>query len=375
MTTNLSRRAWLQRSAMAAAIIPVSGWYRREAALSYYETRGSVAPLRLNANENAYGPGEAAKQAILDSLSEANRYPRNTIIQLKEAIAQNEGLTTKHVLMTAGSTELLGLTGLVYGLQKGELLACHPTYDFLLQYAERLGCTWARTPVDENFQCDLNALSKLAGKNTRLIFICNPNNPTGIEIPYETLKSFCETHAKDYPVYIDEAYIELSPNGKKNSMATLIDQYPNLIIGRTFSKVYGLAGMRVGYALAHPDTIAKLGNFHTGREWTVSVTSASAALASLQDKGFENMCREKIIEGRQMVCDAFDQWGVRYLPSAANFVFFNNDKFSLDPQKAMEQENILIRNYPGVKGWTRVSIGRVEEMQIFVEAAKKYVIM
>ena len=76
-----------------------------------------------------------------------------------------------------------------------------------------------------------------------------------------------------------------------------------------------------------------------------------------------------------MVCDAFDQWGVRYLPSAANFVFFNNDKFSLDPQKAMEQENILIRSYPGVKGWTRVSIGRVEEMQIFVEAAKKYVIM
>jgi len=374
MTTSLSRRAWLQRSAMAAAILPVSGWYRPEATSFKFETSGTAAPLRLNSNENAYGPGDLAKQAIIDSLIEANRYPWTLINQLREAIALREGLTAKHVLITAGSTEVLGLAGLVYGLHQGEVLACSPTFDFLLWYAEKLGCTWARTPLDENYQYDLNALSKLTGNNTKMIFICNPNNPTGIEIPNETLKSFCEVQIKNYPIYIDEAYIELSANGRKSSMASLVDQHPNLIIGRTFSKVHGLAGMRIGYALAHPDTIDMLEDYHTGRTMTVSVPGASAAIAALQDHDFESMSRAKIIEGRQLVFDAFDQWGVKYLPSSTNFVLFNNEKFSMDPQKAMEQENILIRRYPGVDGWTRVSVGRAEEMQMFVEAAKKYVI-
>jgi histidinol-phosphate aminotransferase len=373
MTISISRRAWLQRSAMAAAILPISGWYRPDGPESHYDFRGTTAPLRLNSNENAYGPGEAAKQAILDSLGEANRYPWSMINQLKEAIGLREGLSAKHVLITAGSTEVLGLAGLVYGLHQGELLACSPTFDFLLLYAERLGYTWARTPLDENFQYDLNALSKLTGKNTKLIFVCNPNNPTGIEIPFDTLKSFVESEVKNYPVYIDEAYIELSPNGRKNSIASLVDQNPNLVVSRTFSKVHGLAGMRIGYALAHPDTIDKMEDYHLGRGMSVSVPGAAAALASLNDAEFESMSKAKIVEGRKVVSDAFDQWGVNYLPSATNFVFFKNDKFSMEPQKAMEQENILIRTYPGVKGWTRVSIGKVEEMQSFVRAAQKYV--
>ena len=374
MTTSLSRRAWLQRSAMAAAILPISGWYKPGTDDFTPSDRGDIPPIRLNSNENAYGPSEASKKAIMDSLTEANRYPRAFISQLREAIAAREGLTTQHILITAGSTELLGLTGLVYGLQKGELLACHPTFDFLLQYAERLGCTWSRTPVQENFQCDLNALSKATNKNTKLIFVCNPNNPTGIEIPYDDLKTFCETHAPNYPLYIDEAYIELSPDGRKSSMSGLVDRYPNLIIGRTFSKVFGLAGMRIGYAVAHPDTISKLANYHIGREQTLSVPAAAAAMAALEDHDFEAMCRTKIIEGRNMVSKAFNEWGVKHLPSAANFIFFNNEKFAMDPVMAMEQEKILIRSYKSVPGWSRVSIGKVEEMQMFLEAAKKYVV-
>ncbi len=374
MTTSLSRRAWLQRSAMAAAILPVSKWYKPSVDYFSEPARGDYAALRLNANENAYGPGDASRQAIIDSLFEANRYPWGFIQQLREAIALREGLNEKHVLITAGSTEILGLAGLVYGLHRGELLACHPTFDFLLLYAEKMGCRWARTPLNEHFQYDLDALGKLTGKKTRLIFICNPNNPTGIEIPYEQLKSFCETFAPKYPIYIDEAYIELSTNGRKSSMVSLVDTYPNLIIGRTFSKVHGLAGMRIGYALAHPDTIDKLSGYHTGREMTLSVPAAAAAVAALQDHEFEAMSRAKIIEGRDLVCKAFDQWGVQYLPSSTNFIFFRDEKFSMAPVEAMKQENILIRSYSSVKGWSRVSIGKVEEMQAFIAAARKYIV-
>jgi histidinol-phosphate aminotransferase len=374
MTTSLSRRAWLQRSAMAAAILPVSRWYRPNLEEYLAPRNEEMAFLRLNSNENAYGPGDASRQAIINSLHEANRYPRAYIQQLYKAIAANEGTDENHILITAGSTEILGLAGLVYGLHRGELLACHPTFDFLLLYAEKMGCKWARTPLDENYQYDLNALSKLTGKKTRLIFICNPNNPTGVEIPTDSLRFFIESHAPKHPVYIDEAYIELSPNGLKSSMASLVDQYPNLIIGRTFSKIYGLAGMRIGYALGHPDTIKKLSAYHTGRGITLSVAGAAAALAALEDTGFASMSRQKITEGRNLVCSAFDQWGVNYLPSATNFVFFKNEKFSMAPRAAMEQENILIRDYKDVPGWTRVSIGKVEEMEAFVQAAGKYIL-
>ena len=373
MTTTLSRRHWLQRSAMAAAILPVSKWY-----LDTPDLQGGkrVTPpngaIRLNANENAYGPSEAARKAIMESLSEANRYPREFIHRLREEIAKKEGLSTDHILITAGSTELLGLAGLTFGINGGELLACHPTFDFLLSYATKIGCTWAKTPLDKNFQYDLGALSNATGTNTKLIFICNPNNPTGVELPYLDLKLFCETFATKYPVFIDEAYIELSPNGRKNSMSTLIEKLPYLIVGRTFSKVHGLAGMRIGYGIAQPDVINAMNTLSTGRNQSLSVPAAAAAMACLQDITFENFCREKIIEGRNVVCKKFDQWGVRYLPSSANFVFFNNEKFKIDPVTAMEQENILIRKYDYVPGWTRVSIGTVEQMETFVKAAGKY---
>ena len=372
MTTNLSRRAWLQRSAMAAAILPVSRWYQPDQSELNSKQAISEGVIRLNMNENAYGPSEAARKAIMESLSEANRYPRHFTTALRAEIAKRDNVTPDHVLLTAGSTELLGLAGLVFGLDKGDLVACNPTFDFLLLYAERLGCSWGRTPLTPTYQQDLNGLDKACGSNTKLIFVCNPNNPTGIEIPTAELRSFCETQAKKYPVYVDEAYVELSPNGRNSSMASLVDSNPNIIVGRTFSKVHGLAGMRIGYAIANPVTIERLANLHTGRGMTLSCAAAAAALACLKDPDFESYSRTKIIEGREMVCKAFDRWGVEYMPSAANFVFFRNDKFSMDPVEAMEKENILTRSYDYFPGWTRVSVGTTEEIEAFIGAAIRY---
>ena len=373
MTQQISRRSWLKHSALAAAILPVSNWYLPDLRDTSLLNINGEAPIRLNSNENAYGPSESAKKAIIESLKDANRYPRNYTAKLREEIALREGLTPDHVLLTAGSTELLGLAGLVYGLDKGELVACNPTFDFLMLYAERLGCSWGRTTLTPEYQQDLNALDKACGSNTKLIFICNPNNPTGVEVPTDKLKDFCETQSKKYPVYVDEAYVELSPNGRNSSMASLTLNNPNIIVGRTFSKVHGLAGMRIGYALANPVTIERLSNLHTGRGMTLSCASAAAALASLNDPDFEAYCRTKIIDNREMLCKAFDQMGVKYLPSAANFVLFSNDKFRTDPADSLEMDNILVRKYDHLYGWTRVSIGTTEEMEKFIAAAGKYI--
>ena len=373
MTQQISRRSWLKHSALAAAILPVNNWYLPDLRDTSLLNINGEAPIRLNSNENAYGPSESAKKAIIESLKDANRYPRNYTAKLREEIALREGLTPDHVLLTAGSTELLGLAGLVYGLDKGELVACNPTFDFLMLYAERLGCSWGRTTLTPEYQQDLNALDKACGSKTSLIFICNPNNPTGIEVPTQELKDFCETQSAKYPVYVDEAYVELSPNGRNSSMASLTLNNPNIIVGRTFSKVHGLAGMRIGYALANPVTIERLSNLHTGRGMTLSCTSAAAALASLNDPDFEAYCRTKIIDNREMLSKAFDQMGVKYLPSAANFVLFSNDKFRTDPAESLEKDNILVRKYDHLYGWTRVSIGTTEEMEKFIAAVRKYI--
>jgi len=358
---------------MAAAVLPVSRWYQPDQGELPSKRAVSEGVIRLNMNENAYGPSEAARKAIMESLSEANRYPRHFTTALREEIAKRDNVTPDHVLLTAGSTELLGLAGLVFGLEKGDLVACNPTFDFLLLYAERLGCSWARTPLTPTYQQDLNGLDKACGSNTKLIFVCNPNNPTGIEIPTAELRSFCEAQAKKYPVYVDEAYVELSPNGRNSSMAGLVDSNPNIIVGRTFSKVHGLAGMRIGYAIANPVTIERLANLHTGRGMTLSCAAAAAALACLNDPEFENYSRTKIIEGREMVSKAFDKWGVEHLPSAANFIMFRNDKFSSDPVAALEKDNILLRKYDHLIGWTRVSIGTIDEMNAFLTAARKHI--
>lgn len=374
--STLSRRRWLQYTATAAALLPVAKWYDPDRHdRRYYSSRQllSEGAIRLNSNENAYGPGDMARKAVVESLNEANRYPRQFISALKEEIAKREGLTPDHVMLTAGSTELLGLAGLYFGLHGGELLACHPTFDFLMAYAQRLKCTWDKTPVDQDWQYDLNTLSQKTNQNTKLIFICNPNNPTGVEINGETLKDFCNTYGSRYPVYVDEAYIELSDQGRSASMASLISQHPKLIVARTFSKVHGLAGLRIGYALAHPDIIAGMSDLHPGRSITLANTSAAAALASLHDQPFESFSRDRIREGRRMITDAFQSLNIRYLPSATNFIFFENEKFREDPVKAMANENIFIRSYADVPGWTRVSIGTIEEVKMFVEAIRKYV--
>ena len=189
--TTLSRRAWLHRSALAAAALPLSRFPLSVKESHSSRPAGDDAYIRLNSNENAYGPSDAARTAVLESLEDANRYPRHYYQKLIEQIAEREGVSTDCILITAGSSEILGLVGLTYGIEGGQVLACQPTFDFALRYAERLGCTWSRTPLDQNYHYNLGALAEEAGPDTRMVFICNPNNPTGVESPYTELRAFC----------------------------------------------------------------------------------------------------------------------------------------------------------------------------------------
>lgn len=379
MKNQISRRDLLKKGALATAFLPLAGASIAKESLftntdQGQNLSGEPTMVKLNSNENPFGPSEKARQAIIDSISMGNRYPGNIMRKLTKAIAEKEGLTSKHVMITAGSSELLGLAGLAYGMKGGSLISSQPTFDFLLEYSTRVGANWIKVPLTREHQYNLDGIRQKVDDDTKLIFVCNPNNPTGVEIPNSDVKSFCHEMAPKHAVYLDEAYIELSSMGIKGSMVSLVDQYPNLMIARTFSKIYGLAGLRIGYLLAHPDTVKKLSGLHTGRRMTVSATSAAAALASLEDEAFFTKSRNMNELAREKVYRHFDQWGIEYLPSATSFIFFKTDKFEVDIRKALEKENVYIRDYSHVPGWARVSMGTLSEMDTFLEHTGNFVV-
>lgn len=329
--------------------------------------------VKLNSNENPYGPSGSARRAIIDAIDSGNRYPRPAIRELREQIAAHEGLSPDQIIITAGSTELLGVVGLMGGIDKGTVIGCDPTFDFMLHYARHVGARWVKVPLTEDHHYDLRGINNAVDNHTKLIFICNPNNPTGTELPRSILQPFCEVLSERCLVYIDEAYIEFARDGLRSSLAPLTGAHPNLIVGRTFSKVYGLAGMRIGYGIAHPDTIRSIGSYIQGRRVTPAVCSVAAAGASLGDTGFVTLTLDGSSRGKEIVYASFDNWGVEYIPSSTNFVFFKTERFQ--PYKIVEElgrRNVLIRNYGHVPGWARVSIGKPEEMQIFVDITEEY---
>jgi histidinol-phosphate aminotransferase len=376
MGTQLTRRALLRSSVLAGATLPllrmrnvVDSWRAAEEMMA--PASAGTPVVRLSHNENPYGPSQRARKAIIAAIDKGNRYPGASIAALRQAIADYEGLSVDQILISAGSIELLGLTGLMAGMHEGTLISCHPTFDFLLSYGSQFTAQWIKVPVTQDQGYDLAGINARIDNNTRLVFICNPNNPTGTVLPKSMLEPFCKVLSERCDIYIDEAYLDFSEGGLSSSLAGLTKDNPHIIVGRTFSKIYGMAGLRVGYAIAHPDTIDRMHGLMMGAGITPSETSLQAAIASLGDTQFITGCRDKIIAAKELVYTKFKAWGVTYVPSSTNFIFFRTERFGdTDIVQALRQQNIMIRSYADVPGWARVSMGTMDEMQAFLNATQ-----
>ena len=375
--TRVSRRDMLRGAVLAGAALPFTSfnsvlekWRHEEYALT---PNSSNAPLvRLSHNENPYGPSEKARKAIIAAIDKGNRYPREAMSELQLRIAEYEGVRADQILISSGSTELLGVAGLMAGLQKGKIITCHPTFPFLMQYASQFAAEWVKVPLTSDHLFNLAGINEQLDGHTKMVFICNPNNPTGTELPREMLEPFCDVISARCMVYVDEAYIELAAKGRKSSLIHLTRNNRNIIISRTFSKIYGMAGLRVGYAIAHPETIQRLSNLMMGGNITPSVTSLAAAMASLGDEEFMEYCKKMNAQAKEMVYSKFNEWGVEYIPSSTNFILYKTDRFgSIDVLSALKQQQIMIRTYVDVPGWARVSMGTLDEMKMFLNATEE----
>ena len=231
-----------------------------------------------------------------------------------------------------------------------------------------------KVDLDDNYQIDFNRLSDGITTKTKVISICNPNNPTSTQIDSDELRSFCRSVSNDILVLVDEAYIEFSKGGAKSSVVDLVNELPNVVICRTFSKGYGLAGLRLGYAISTPANIRTLQSRHTGLDFSISSVTVSAAIASLDDQAFIDNCVMSNQQGRDIVYTAFDNWGVEYADSATNFIYTKSNRFDPNVVAKLKKENILITKWGTMTDHIRISIQTPSEMQTFVDRVEQFLV-
>ncbi len=367
MATLMNRRQWLKTGALAAAGAAVGRDLPALARHAPAARRAFDGPIRLHSNENAFGPSAAARQAMQAAFDDGCRYPGSFYGALEALIAEREGLTAEHVVLGGGSHEVLRMAGMAYGLDGGEVLTAYPTYEGMENYAASVGAYVHRVPLDDAFLVDLDAMDRRTTQAVKLVFLCNPNNPTGTMLPGEQVRAFCEAVSRRAVVLVDEAYHEYVTDPAYASMTDLVRRGHNVIVSRTFSKIFGLAGLRVGYGLARPDLAERLRRFRGGS--SVNVLGLRAAAASYRDADFVAFSRARNAEARAFATTLLEDRGHRCLPSHTNFVFFHLRRDVRAFAEQMRQQGILVgRPFPPFLDWCRLSLGTMDEMRAFAAA-------
>ncbi|MCP3097986.1 histidinol-phosphate aminotransferase family protein [Myxococcus sp. K15C18031901] len=335
--------------------------------------RPGSEPVRLFSNENRYGPCEGALRAIRESVHLSSRYTALDALQaFRQRVAEEEGVAPEQVLVTAGSLEALSAVAGRYALGGGGVVCSELTFPALPEYAETLGGKVTRVPLDANLAHDLDGMEARVGPGTKLVSVCNPNNPTGTIVDAKRLRDFCESVSPRATVLVDEVYLHYLEPSPANSMVDLVRAGRNVIVVRSFSKIYGLAGMRVGYALAQPDVVKAL------FQWRMALPnplSIAAARASLDDKQFVPRMRKHTQEARRVTSAVLDELGLKYVAGHGNFMWISLAADQLDLPARLAPHGFHVATVPSNPipaniSALRLTLGTVEEMRAFAPALR-----
>jgi histidinol-phosphate aminotransferase len=371
----LSRRRLLGSvlSAAAAGVIAPSRVAARgfdlDGVAKATDIRRTSTMLRLGSNENPCGLGPAAKDAFVAAAGEANRYPGRAGQVLIDALAAQHKVEPAWIYLTPGSGELLRAATMAFTSSSRSLVVASPTFEAPGRAAAAIGAPTHAVPVTADGRLDLEAMAaKAAGAG--MFFLCNPNNPTGASVPATAVASFVamvKTSAPDAKVLVDEAYFEYVDDPGYATAVPLAQADPRVFVTRTFSKIFGMAGLRVGYAVAHPDTIALLRK--QGSSGTLSSASLAAAAAALADTAHLTAERARNTAARTFTRAKFEAAGYRVLPSSANFVMIDirSDAGAFGALCRQHQIGVA-RAFPPLSTCVRLSIGTQAEMEEAVPA-------
>jgi histidinol-phosphate aminotransferase len=330
--------------------------------------------VKLASNENPLGLPDSAKRAMTAAMADLGRYPDDAGFHLKEALAAKLGVEHEWIVMGAGSSDILYVAALTFAGNGGRIV--HSQYSFVVYplAAQKIGAEATVVPATAGFGHDLDAmLAAVKGNGTpaSLVYVANPSNPTGTFIEPQAMEDFLAAIPAQTVVVLDEAYTEYLDPAKRFDSTQWVKRFPNLLLSRTFSKAYGLAGLRIGYGIAQPGLTGLMNRVRAA--FNVNALAQAAAIAALGDAAFLEEGFRVNRDGYAQITRAFDAMGVTYVPSSGNFVLFKagdaNDAGAKVNQALLERGVIVrpVANY-GLPQWLRVSIGTHAENATFLAA-------
>jgi len=373
--TRSSRRRFLAAagaSALAAGCATHTSGSRAQAeAIGAFPTLPGGADLigpepgvaRLHSNENPYGPAPSAVQMMDYATRKGAYYSGRIGDSLIRVLAEQHEVAPEQITLSTGSAEALNAIAIRYG-QQGKILTPRLFFDATVMYAKRLGLAdVVRAPMAADLSMDFAALESMIDDGTALVQICNPNNPTGLLSDTDMLKASVTRMSSRATVVVDEAYMELTDQPERHSCVDLVRAGHDVIVSRTFSKLYGMAGIRVGYTVSSAQAAQEIR--HARMTW-MSGVGIAAALGCHDDQTFIRRSKTMIVEAREMVLDTLAKLGVPALPSQGNFVYFNSGQDANLIQQRFSDRGIKIRGtYMDYTTWSRVSMGKLEDVSRF----------
>ena len=396
ITRRLSRRTFAQLLGAGAAYAAAQHGTALGLPLRGARTSSRFNPaagiVRLNSNENPYGPSPMAFKAMTEAFDIACRYPDEHADVLVETLAKINGVARNQILLGDGSGEILKLcaaafTGpesnsnravdlsrptrggaLTFTPGSGKMIVADPTFEAILNHARVNQAEVLKVPLTGNFSHDLSKM--LAAANRGLIYICNPNNPTASITPKKEIREFLDKVPRDTMVLVDEAYHHYADSPEYESVIPLVKSHPNLIVARTFSKIYGMAGLRCGYCVAQPEAMQRLRPHQT---WdSVNIMAITAAIASLEDANQVTNGQRLNRETKKFVTEELSALGYASIPSQANFIMVNVKREARPIIGALAQRGVQIgRPFPALPNHLRVTIGKRPEMETFLSAFRQ----
>jgi histidinol-phosphate aminotransferase len=366
----MNRRELLKVTGSAALGLGLTGVTGSSAAVAADDPASRL--ISLSGNENSYGPSPGARQAIASASTRANRYEYSAQLEFVKKLAAKEGVPADHIVLGAGSSEVLCSAGLAFCGHDKDTVAADLGFGMVPGYAERVGGDAAWVPLDDEMRHDLDAMFDHVSANTGMVYICNPNNPTGTLVDGQRLRDFCTSIPAGVVVVVDEAYLEFTDDFDRLTLLDMVKAGHDVVITRTFSKIHGLAGARIGYAIARPELAARITDAKMCK--FQGPLAVSAANASLDDTDFVEYCRDRAREGRALVHNLCDELGLAYTDAVGNFSFIDPKMSNAEFKARMLEQGIeAARPFPPRADWARVTIGTTEEMAAFAEALPKVV--
>lgn len=328
------------------------------------------AAVRVSANENNRGVPQKAREALLRAIEQGNRYPDGRCETLRRMLAERHGVMAEQIVVGGGLDGVFTMLGRAF-LEPGDQVVCAElTFSVYADTARVMGAQPVFVPLRQDWSAAPLDFAAAVTEKTKMVFFCNPNNPTGTLAGRDEIETMLAALPQTVLAVIDEAYLDFADDPIP-TVVPLLEKYPNLVVCRTFSKIFGIAGLRVGYAIADRGLLEYL--YKVRETYAVGVLSAAAAEGALRDTAYYDETRRMVKEERQKICACFDRLGIKYIPSQANFVTALIGEKAPQMRDALLEKGIVVRllSFRGKQEMLRVSIGLPEENEIFMRAFEK----